>query len=206
MEEIDRVSRQRLSRTARTGAGGGERGALVSRRTIKGLRWWMMGLLMLGAIVNYLTRSTLAVAAPTFMPDLGITEVEYSLILNAFQATIMLQPLAGLVIDSIGLKLAMAIFATSWSLITMAHGLAQGWPMFAALRGLLGFAEGSANPSGMKATAEWFPAKERGFAAGFFNIGASFGSMLAPPLVGFAIYYYNWQMAFVVTGAIGLIW
>jgi ACS family hexuronate transporter-like MFS transporter len=175
-------------------------------RYIKGLRWWMMGLLMLGAIVNYLTRSTLAVAAPTFMKDLHITEVEYSLILNAFQATIMMQPLAGFVIDSIGLKLAMAIFATSWSVITMGHGLAHGWPAFAALRGLLGFAEGSANPSGMKATAEWFPAKERGFAAGFFNIGASFGSMLAPPLVGFAIYYYSWQMAFVITGIIGLIW
>ena len=178
----------------------------MSLPKIKGLRWWMMGLLMLGAIVNYLTRSTLAVAAPTFMKDLGISELEYSVILNAFQATIMLQPLAGYVIDSIGLKLAMAIFATSWSLITMAHGFASGWPMFAGLRALLGLAEGSANPSGMKATAEWFPAKERGFAAGFFNIGASFGSMLAPPLVGFAIYYYSWQMAFVITGFIGLVW
>ncbi len=178
----------------------------MAKRYIKGLRWWMMGLLMLGAIVNYLTRSTLAVAAPTFMKELRITEVEYSLILNAFQATIMLQPIAGYVIDSIGLKLAMGIFATGWSLITMAHGVAQGWPMFAGLRALLGIAEGSANPSGMKATAEWFPAGERGFAAGFFNIGASFGSMLAPPLVGFAIYYYSWQMAFVITGAIGLVW
>ncbi len=173
---------------------------------IKNLRWWMMGLLMLGAIVNYLTRSTLAIAAPTFMKELNITTADYAVILNAFQATIMLQPLAGYVIDSIGLKLAMMIFAVSWSLITMAHGLAHSWPVFAGLRGLLGLAEGSANPSGMKATAEWFPAKERGFAGGLFNIGASVGSMLAPPLVGFAILYYNWQTAFVITGAIGLVW
>jgi ACS family hexuronate transporter-like MFS transporter len=78
--------------------------------------------------------------------------------------------------------------------------------VLAGLRGLLGLAEGSANPAGMKATAEWFPAKERGFAGGLFNIGASVGSMLAPPLVGFAIYYFNWQMAFVLIGTIGLVW
>jgi ACS family hexuronate transporter-like MFS transporter len=78
--------------------------------------------------------------------------------------------------------------------------------MLAGLRGLLGLCEGSANPAGMKATAEWFPAKERGFAGGLYNIGASVGSMLAPPLVGFAVYYYNWQTAFVLTGALGLVW
>jgi ACS family hexuronate transporter-like MFS transporter len=58
----------------------------------------------------------------------------------------------------------------------------------------------------MKATAEWFPAKERGIAGGIFNIGASFGSMLAPPLVAWAILMYNWQTAFVSTGAFGLVW
>jgi len=175
-------------------------------RTIKGLRWWMMGLLMVGAIINYLTRSTLAVAAPTLLPDLHIGPKEYSWILNTFQATIMLQPLCGLVMDTIGLKLAMIIFATAWSLITMAHGLAHSWPVLAGLRGLMGFAEGSANPGGMKATAEWFPAKERGFAGGMFNIGASFGSMLAPPLVGAAILFFSWQAAFVFAGALGLVW
>jgi ACS family hexuronate transporter-like MFS transporter len=173
---------------------------------IKGLRWWIISLLMLGSIVNYLTRSTLAVAAPTLMKELDISTQQYSWILNTFQSMIMLQPLCGYVMDMIGLKLAFAIFATAWSLICMAHGLAHNWQMFAGLRGLLGLAEGSANPAGMKATAEWFPAKERGFAGGLFNIGASVGSMLAPPLVGFAIYYYNWQMAFVFTGAVGLVW
>jgi MFS transporter, ACS family, aldohexuronate transporter len=78
--------------------------------------------------------------------------------------------------------------------------------MLAGLRGLLGLAEGSANPAGMKATSEWFPAKERGLAGGVFNIGASVGSMLAPPLVAWAILAYNWQAAFVITGALGLVW
>jgi ACS family hexuronate transporter-like MFS transporter len=173
---------------------------------IKNLRWWMIGLLMLGSIINYLTRSTLAVAAPTLLKDLHITEQEYSRILNAFQATIMLQPGCGYVLDVLGLKMGFALFATAWSLITMAHGLAHDWQAFAWLRGLLGLAEGSANPAGMKATAEWFPAKERGLAGGVFNIGASVGSMLAPPLVAWAILNYSWQSAFVITGGIGLAW
>src|SRR5215831_10365931 len=173
---------------------------------IRGLRWWMISLLMLGSVINYLTRSTLAVAAPTLLKDLHVTEQQYSWILNAFQGAIMLQPLCGYLMDSIGLKLAFAIFAFAWSLICMAHGLAHQWQTLAGLRGLLGLAEGSANPAGMKATSEWFPARERGLAGGFFNIGASVGSMLAPPLVAWAILTYNWQAAFVITGALGLVW
>jgi ACS family hexuronate transporter-like MFS transporter len=173
---------------------------------VKGLRWWMMGLIMLGSILNYLTRSTLAVAAPTVLQDLHITEQQYAYILGAFQVAIMFQPLCGYVLDLLGLRIGLAIFAFAWSVINMAHGLAHNWQVLAGLRALLGFSEGSASPAGMKATAEWFPAKERGLAGGVYNIGASVGSMLAPPLVVWAILNYNWQSAFVITGAMGLVW
>src|SRR5215470_16110581 len=173
---------------------------------IRALRWWMIALIMLGSIINYLTRSTLAVAAPTILKDLRITAQQYSWILGAFQGTIMLQPLCGYVMDRIGLKRGFALFASSWSLISMAHSLAHSWPVFALLRGLLGLAEGSANPAGMKATAEWFPARERGLAGGVFNIGASVGSMVAAPLVAWAILNYSWQAAFLITGSLGLVW
>ena len=171
-----------------------------------GLRWWMMGLLMLGSIINYLTRATLAVAAPSVLKDLDITTQQYSWILSAFQFAIMLQPLCGYVMDSVGLKLGFAIFAIAWSFISMAHGLAGSWQTLFGLRALLGFAEGSANPAGMKATSEWFPAAERGLAGGFFNMGASLGSMLAAPLVAWAILTHSWQFAFVLTGVIGFAW
>ena len=173
---------------------------------LRGLRWWMMGLLMAGSIINYLTRSTLAVAAPNMLNDLAITTQQYSWILSGFQIAIMLQPICGYVIDTIGLKLGFAMFATAWSFICMAHGLAGNWQMLFGLRSLLGFAEGSANPAGMKATAEWFPATERGLAGGFFNMGASLGSMLAAPLVAWAILTRSWQFAFVLAGLIGLVW
>ncbi len=175
---------------------------------VRGLRWWIIGLLMLGSILNYLTRSTLAIVVATspMMSELHITERQYAWILNTFQATIMAQPVCGYFLDVVGLKIGFAIFAVAWSVITMGHAAAQNWPMLAGLRGFLGFAEGSANPAGMKATAEWFPARERGLAGGVFNIGASVGSMLAPPLVAWAVLMYNWRTAFVITGALGIAW
>ncbi len=173
---------------------------------IKALRWWMIGLIMLGSVINYLTRSTLSVAASTLLAELHIGEKEYSWIVGAFQGAIMLQPICGYVLDVLGLRFGFALFAIAWSLVNMAHALAGSWQAFAWLRGLLGFTEGSANPAGMKATAEWFPAKERGLAGGVYNIGASVGSMLAPPLVAWAILMYNWRIAFVFTGSLGLIW
>jgi ACS family hexuronate transporter-like MFS transporter len=166
----------------------------------------MIGLIMLGSINNYLTRSTLGVAAPTILKDLHISEHQYSYVLTAFQGAIMLQPVCGYVLDVLGLRLGFALFATSWAVVNMLHSLAHSWPALAVFRGLLGFSEGSANPGGMKATAEWFPAQERGIAGGIFNLGASMGSLIAAPLVVWAILNYNWQRAFVVTGAMGLVW
>ena len=170
---------------------------------IRGLRWWMISLIMLGSIINYLTRSTLAVAAPTLLEELHISAQQYSWIVGAFQVAIMMQPICGYVLDVLGLKIGIRDFRHRLVAGQHAHRLANSWQAFAWLRGLLGFAEGSANPAGMKATAEWFPAKERGLAGGLYNIGASVGSMLAPPLVAWAILVYNWRAAFVITGASG---
>jgi ACS family hexuronate transporter-like MFS transporter len=178
----------------------------ASAFNVPGLRWWMMALIMLGSILNYLTRQTLSVAQVQLQDSLGISEAEYSWITAAFQFTIMLQPFCGYVLDVIGLRIGLAIFVVAWSVINMAHALAGSWKGLAFLRGLMGFAEGSANPAGMKATAEWFPARERGFAGGVYNIGASAGMMLAGPLVAFSVFCLNWQSAFVISGGLGLVW
>lgn len=173
---------------------------------IKGLRWWMIGLFLIGTVLSYLTRASLAVAAPTIMGDLEITTEQYGWITGAFQFGLMLSPISGYVLDTIGLKAGLAIFAGGWALITMAHGLANSWQGFAGLRAFMGFAESTAHPSGMKLVSEWFPAKERGLGGGIYNVGASLGSMLAPPLIVWAILAYNWRMAFVLAGAAAVVW
>jgi ACS family hexuronate transporter-like MFS transporter len=172
----------------------------------RALRWWIIAIVMLGTIVNYLTRSTLAVAAPTFMADLHIDEHQYSYITAAFQGGIMLQPLVGYILDTIGLRTGLALFATGWGVLTMAHGLAINWQWLFVLRGLLGFAEGTSHTGGLKVVSEWFPSRERGHAGGIYNLGASAGSALAAPLVAGSIYFWNWRAAFVVAGLLALLW
>ena len=171
-----------------------------------GLRWWMISLIMLGSVINYLARSTLGVAAPTMMEDLKMSAVEYSYVLTGFKLTYLAQPLAGFIMDVVGLRLGFTIMAALWSIAAIVHGFVGSWQQLFFARTLLGLPESSVNAAGVKASAEWFPAKERGMAAGVFNIGASLGSMIAPPLVVWAILYHNWQFAFIITGAIGIVW
>jgi ACS family hexuronate transporter-like MFS transporter len=170
------------------------------------MRWRMIALITIGTTINYLTRAILGAVAPTLETELGITAREFSWINMAFQIGLLFQLVAGYVMDVIGLKLGFGLFALAWAVLTMLHGAANSWQMLAGLRSLMGFAEGSAQPGGMKAVAEWFPTRERGFAGGFYNVGASFGSMLAPALVAFAILYYDWRLAFVIAGVLALVW
>ncbi|MGJ3626702.1 MFS transporter [Sphingomonas sp. MMS24-JH45] len=58
----------------------------------------------------------------------------------------------------------------------------------------------------MKAIAEWFPARERSVATGWFNAGTSLGALLAPPVVVAVSLWADSRVAFVVTGAVGLVW
>jgi ACS family hexuronate transporter-like MFS transporter len=111
----------------------------------------------------------------------------------------------GYVLDFLGLKLGFALFAVAWSVANLLHAFATGWGSLAFFRGLLGLSEASAIPAGIKAISEWFPAKERSVAVGYFNAGTSLGALLAPPLVIWVLLQSSWQMAFVVTGALGFI-
>ncbi len=175
-------------------------------RRFRNIRWTIIGLFVVAMVINYLARSVLGVAAPAIMAEQHISAAEYSWITGAFQIGIMFQPLAGYVLDVVGLKIGFTLFVTVWSLITMAHGLATGWMGFAGLRGALGLVEGSAQPAGMKLVAEWFPARERGVAGGIYQIGASFGAVFAPPLVAWAVLNHSWRAAFLIAGALGLVW
>nr|WP_314635381.1 MFS transporter [uncultured Janthinobacterium sp.] len=174
---------------------------------IRGMRWWMVGLVTAGLIVNYLARNTLSVAAPTMMSELNITTQEYSYIVVAWQVCYaLMQPIAGYVIDAIGTKIGFAVFALAWSVACACAAMATGWQSMALFRGMLGLTEAAGIPAGVKATTEWFPAKERSIAIGWFNIGSSIGALCAPPLVVWTILHGSWQMSFVIVGAIGIVW
>jgi MFS transporter, ACS family, hexuronate transporter len=132
---------------------------------------------------------------------------QYSWVVAAFQgAYTVVQPIAGYVLDLIGMRLGFTLFAIGWALSNCAHAFATGWHSLAFFRGLLGATEAAAIPAGIKVVGEWFPPRERTVATGWFNIGSSIGGMIAPPLVVFCIAIWGWQSAFVVTGGVSLLW
>lgn len=170
------------------------------------LRWWMIALVTLGTILNYLARSSLAVAAPKLMEVFDMNTQQYSWVVVSFQAayTIM-QTFSGAILDFLGTRIGFTIFIAGWGLANMGHALATGWMSLAFWRGLLGSFEAAAMPAGLKVVSEWFPPRERTVATGVFNMGASIGNMVAPALVAFCILYFGWQAAFLVTGGLSLI-
>ncbi|MEZ7210203.1 MFS transporter [Pantoea ananatis] len=175
-------------------------------KTIKHYRWHMIILVCFITIINYLDRTALGVAAPTIMEALDISKEQYSWIVSAFQLAYTIgQPVMGYFIDTIGLKLGFFICAIVWGLATLAHSLTGSWQGLAGMRAIMGFSESSAIPAGVKTAATWFPAKERGIATGVFNMGTSFGAMLAPPLIAWCILFHSWQFAFLVAGALAIV-
>ncbi|WP_294358563.1 MFS transporter [uncultured Sphingomonas sp.] len=172
-----------------------------------GTRWWIIGLVTIGTVLNYLARSSLSVAAPTLKGDFAMTTQQYSWVVASFQAAYtVMQPVAGYLLDLMGLRLGFALFAVGWSVANCCHAFAVGWPSLALFRGMLGLTEAAAIPAGLKTVAEWFPPRERSVATGWFNIGSSLGAMIAPPIVVACIAIWGWQSAFVVTGAVGILW
>jgi MFS transporter, ACS family, hexuronate transporter len=78
--------------------------------------------------------------------------------------------------------------------------------LFVFARIILALGEAGNFPAAIKATAEYFPKKARGFATSIFNAGATIGALAAPISIPFIAKAYGWEMAFIIIGALGFIW
>lgn len=78
--------------------------------------------------------------------------------------------------------------------------------LFIFARFVLAFGEAGNFPAAIKATAEYFPKKDRAFSTSIFNAGATVGALAAPVTIPFIAKAWGWEMAFIVIGALGFIW
>ncbi len=180
---------------------------LITMEKIGKYRWTICALLFFATTINYLDRQVIGLLKPTLEKAFNWSETDYSRIVMAFQAAYAISLLVfGGIIDKIGVKLGYVISVVVWSIAAMAHALAIGTLSFGAARALLGLGEAGNFPAAVKATAEWFPKKERALATGIFNSGANIGAVVAPVMVPWLLGVYGWEMAFIITGAIGFIW
>ena len=170
-------------------------------------RWVICALLFFATTVNYVDRQVLGLLAKDLKDSIGWTEVDYGNIVAAFSAAYAFGLLlAGRLMDRIGTRLGYALAIVWWSLAAMAHALARTPFGFGVARAALGFGEAGNFPAAIKTVAEWFPKKERALATGIFNAGTNVGAIVAPFTVPWIAGHFGWRAAFIITGAIGLVW
>lgn len=190
-------------------------------------RWTICALLFFATTVNYLDRQVLSLLAPDLSTQFGWSNSDYANIASVFQFVYAISMLfAGRFVDRIGTKKAYIIAISIWSTGAMMHAFSV--PMgegiaavcgafglavipvsiagFMLSRAVLAIGEAGNFPIAIKATAEYFPKKERSFATGIFNSGANVGAILAPICVPLIAGLWGWEAAFIVIGMLGFVW
>ncbi|MDB5252907.1 MAG: transporter [Flaviaesturariibacter sp.] len=190
-------------------------------------RWTICALLFFATTVNYLDRQVLSLLAPSLSKEFNWSNTDYANITAIFQFVYAISMLfAGRFIDKLGTKKGFVLAIVIWSLGAIMHAYSLpvgtavshflGWIGMAAIpvsiigfmvsRGVLAVGESGNFPAAIKATAEYFPKKERSLATGIFNSGSNVGAILAPLTVPWIALNWGWQAAFLIIGAIGFVW
>ncbi len=180
---------------------------------IKGFRWWIIGLIFIATVINYIDRSALSIMwggediEGSIAQSLGLTKNHYGLISNVFMVAYALgQLFSGKIFDKVGTRIGYVISIGLWGLSSFMHSMARGVLSISIFRTILGVSEAGNWPGAVKSNAEWFPIKERAIAQGLFNAGASIGSVIAPLIIGTLFMAFGWRTTFMVVGSFGLLW
>jgi MFS transporter, ACS family, hexuronate transporter len=178
---------------------------------VKGLRWWIIGLIGLATIINYIDRSAINIMWPYIYKEFGIAEADskeaLALITNVFLVAYAIgQTVTGKMMDAIGTRLGMVVSIIAWSISIGLHAIARSLASFSIFRAMLGISEAGNWPGATKSNAEWFPARERAIAQGIFGAGASMGSVVALPVIAYSYDLHGWQLTFLFIAFLGIIW
>jgi len=184
-------------------------------------RWTIVSLLLFATTVNYMDRNVIGFLKDYFCSEEGFgwTSDQYANLTSfftAFYAGFTL--VAGWIIDKVGTKIGLAGSLVVWSLAGMLSAfMGKGLTAHIFARSIFGMGEAGNFPASNKTIAEWFPKKERALAVGIFNSGSNLGAMICAIIVPlfllwwtdetpFLGIFHGWQMAFLITGAVGFIW
>ena len=171
------------------------------------VRWTICAMLFAATSINYMDRQVLGLLKPLLQHSIGMTEVDYGYVVDAFQLAYALGLVgAGWFVDKVGTRIGYVVIMAVWSMSAMAHSLANTVVQFGIARFFLGLGESGNFPCAIKTVAEWFPQKERSLATGIFNSGTNLGAILAPLIVPWITIHYGWHAAFLVTGLFSFAW
>ncbi|GAB5558144.1 MAG: MFS transporter [Schleiferiaceae bacterium] len=174
---------------------------------LKGLRWYVLGLVGIATVINYIDRNALAIMWPGISEDLGMDKNDYAFILSFFMVAYALgQSVFGKIFDVIGTRISFVLSILLWSFSVALHAVAKTATSFGIFRFTMGFGEAGNWPGATKSNAEWFPIRERALAQGLFNAGASIGAIVSAPLIAVLYTSMGWQWTFVAIAVVGSLW
>jgi ACS family hexuronate transporter-like MFS transporter len=167
-------------------------------------RWLIFVLLVLANVINYIDRQALSILAPLLSHELGLSNVDYSFIVNAFLVAYAVSYLgSGYMMDRLGGRIGVALCVAVWSIAATLHAAAVGFVSLIAFRFLLGFSESGINPGAVKILTRLFPPRDRAFTIGMVFGGAGIGAVFAPVVIVWLLTKSNWRAAFLITGLLG---
>ena len=170
------------------------------------IRWYLIALLVIGGIINYLDRNNLSIANTTIAKEFGLNTLQMGLLLSAFSWPYAIANLpAGYLVDKFGPKRMFAWAAGLWSIISMLSAFANSFGIIYAARVALGIAESPFFTSGLKVADKWFNKTERALPVSIINTGSQLANAIAPPLLTFLMLTMSWRGMFIVIGALGIV-
>lgn len=177
-----------------------------SPRKIKNFRYLILGWLLLAGILNYMDRTSVSIAAPHMIEELGLTMTDIGLLGAVFSWTYAFCQLpAGYLIDKIGPRRMYFISMGLWSIATSLMAFGHTMSQFVVFRVLLGIGESPNSPNSSKIATQWFPREERGQAAGIWDSGSKWGSAIAPPVLTVLTLAFGWRAMFLIIGVAGVV-
>lgn len=170
-------------------------------------RFFIMVLLFITVVINYLDRSNLSIAAPALTSELGIDPVHVGLIFSAFGWTYAAMQLpGGWLVDRVPPRILYTVALALWSIATIFLGFVGSFIGLFVLRMAVGALEAPAYPINSRVVTAWFPEKERATAVGFYTSGQFVGLAFLTPVLAWLQTRYGWHMVFVATGGVGVLW
>ncbi|MBA4141220.1 MAG: MFS transporter, partial [Segetibacter sp.] len=174
-------------------------------------RWYIITLIGIATIINYIDRSAINIMWPYIYKDFGIADADSKQSLAYITTFFMIayaigQTFTGKMMDAIGTRIGFVVSIVGWSISIALHAVAKALASFAIFRFFLGLFEAGNWPGATKSNAEWFPVKERAIAQGIFGAGASLGGVVAAPFIAALYLALGWQGTFAGIAILGIIW
>jgi sugar phosphate permease len=163
-------------------------------------------MLLISNAINYIDRSTLAVATPLISHDLGLSIADMGYLLSAFLwAYAFAQLPSGALVDRFRPRVLLAAGISLWSLAQVASGLVTSFGQFYVARLFLGAGEAPTSPTAARVTRDWFNPRSRGLAVGVWNSAGPVGTAIGVPLLTALMLAFSWRWMFILMGLAGLV-